>query len=370
MPADPAAGRPIEIAERRVGAVLRFLVGAAIVSSWRCLKNLIKFFLGRKTCVNEKGLFLRQFVLHRTGLRPISKITSTGLKSEGAGSQAVMIMNAISFARFLGLTYVHTPFSLIQHAQRPMAEWVAAWESLFNLGAGEIACDAARHEAVNFCYNFNELDLCFRWRRRWDELADHFKGMIPEFRRKYYGNKSPRTTGHVTIAVHVRRGDASHDDPVYFTSNERILRTVMATKSILDLSGVGYQIRLFSQGAPADFGRLSLPEVEFLLDADAVWTMQELIEADILIMAKGFFSYYAALISDGIKIFERQKVSREDLLPSWKWLSVPFNDDWIPCHGDGSFDEAAFKRRLVLAIQGKAKPSSSPDSLDGGRSRT
>jgi hypothetical protein len=49
---------------------------------------------------------------------------------------------------------------------------------------------------------------------------------------------------------------------------------------------------------------LRLPGVEFFLDTDAVWTMEELIEADILIMAKGYFSYYAGLICDGIKIFE------------------------------------------------------------------
>ncbi len=48
--------------------------------------------------------------------------------------------------------------------------------------------------------------------------------------------------------------------------------------------------------------------------------MQELIEADILIIAKGCFSYCAGLISDGIKIFEPITLLGDSLLPSWKWL--------------------------------------------------
>ena len=99
--------------------------------------------------------FLWQYVSHLTGFQPIRKITCPGLRSEGAGSQALMIMNAINFARSFGLTYVHTPFTFIQHAQRPMEEWVTAWETLFNLGAGEAVCDSERHEAVNFCHNFD-----------------------------------------------------------------------------------------------------------------------------------------------------------------------------------------------------------------------
>jgi hypothetical protein len=47
--------------------------------------------------------------------------------------------------------------------------------------------------------------------------------------------------------------------------------------------------------------------------------MQELIEADILVMARGFFSYYAALISDGIKIFQpvAGSLSRKKFFPLW-----------------------------------------------------
>src|ERR1700681_1807151 len=72
--------------------VLRFLVAASGSCAWSSLKNCIKILLGRNTHFDQKGLFLRQYVLHLTGLRPIRKVTCTGLRTEGAGSQALMIM--------------------------------------------------------------------------------------------------------------------------------------------------------------------------------------------------------------------------------------------------------------------------------------
>jgi len=328
---------------------LASLVAMADRSAWHSLKNGIKVIIGRKTSFNENGLFLRQYFLHKTGLRPIRKITCTGLPSEGAGSQALMVMNAINFARSFGLTYVHTPFTQIRHAERPMEEWATAWEKLFNLGAGEAACDVERLEAVNFSHNFTNLDLCFGWRRRGDQLADGFRTIIPEFRRKYYLNASPGTTDELTVAVHVRRGDVSAADIGYFTSNKTILRTVTTVRAVLDTHKVKYRIVAFSQGKRADFEDLSQAGVELFLNADAIWTMQKLIEADILIMAKGCFSYYAGLISEGIKIFEPTMLSGDDFLPS-----LPPTESWIPCWSDGSFDFVVFERQLLPVIRAKA----------------
>jgi hypothetical protein len=332
---------------------LRFLLASGRRCAWRWLKNCIKVLIGRKTSFDESGLFLRQYVLQLTGLRKICKITCTGLSGEGAGSQALMVMNAINFARAFGLTYMHSPFTMIQHADRPMEEWVAAWEAVFNLGAGEAVCETHRLDAVNFSYNFNDLDRCFGWRRRGDELARRFKAIIPEFRRKYYLKKSPRKTKGVTVAVHVRRGDISHKDPDYFTRNGAILRTITSVKSILDTHKVEYRICVYSQGNRADFAELSLPGVEFFLDADAVWTIQELVEADVLITAKGCFSYCAGLISDGIKISEAVSPSDDDL-PGWRWLYICPPENWLMSQADGSFDSAAFDRQLSALIQSKA----------------
>ena|ERR1700693_374405 len=82
-----------------------------------------------------------------------------------------------------------------------------------------------------------------------------------------------------------------------------------------------------------------------------------------LIMAKGCFSYYAALISDGIKIFEPKAISEDDL-PSWRWRSVPPAQNWIPRLTDGSFDREAFERQLLIIM--RAKPKAATKASTGG----
>lgn len=58
--------------------IFRFLLNAMRRSAWRKLKNGIKFVLGRDPIFDEAGLFLRQYLLHVTGIQPIRKITCTG----------------------------------------------------------------------------------------------------------------------------------------------------------------------------------------------------------------------------------------------------------------------------------------------------
>jgi hypothetical protein len=337
------------VKERRL--IARFLVVASIRYAWSTLKNCVKILIGRKPYYNDHDLFFRQYVFQLIGVRPIHKITCPGLRGEGAGSQALMIMSAINFARSSGLTYLHTPFTLIQHAERPMHEWVTAWEELFNLGAGEVRCDVKRHQVVNYCYNFVDLELCFGWRGRSAELEDSFRASIPEFRRKYYLNRSPRRNEQLTVAVHIRRGDVSADRGAHlFTSTETILRTTNLVKSILDTHNLKYRIDVYSNGDSAELAEFCLYGAELFTnpEADAIWTMRELIEADVLIMAKGSFSYYAALISDGVIIFEP--------------YGSPL-DNWIVRAPDGSFDTAAFEHQLFPLIQAKGLASTTQSVL-------
>ena len=273
-------------------------------------------------------------------------------------------MRAINFARSSGLIYVHTPFSVVRHADRPMEEWAAGWEAFYNLGAGEPFCDTDRHNVVSYCHNPDSLELCLGWRHRGAELLQNFKAAIPEFKRKYYLDKSPRTTDEVTIAVHIRRGyDVSPNDDLW-TSTKSILRTITLMKGVLDAHAIQNRIGVYSEGNSADFdeicipgvelskfrvghyadakiddiGDVSLPNNESFLDIDAFGAMRELIEADVLIISKSSFCLYASLISDGIKICE----------PGQQLM-----DDWILRSEDGSFDRSAFERQLSLLIQSK-----------------
>lgn len=352
--------------------LLRFLARASFGYARSSIKNCVKFLIGRKTYYNDHDLFFRQYVFHVTRIRRITRITCPGLIGEGPGSQALMLMHAISFARASGLDYVHTPFSCIAHANGREEEWSSVWEQLFNLGAGEVPCEAPRHKVVSYCHNFPDLELCFGWHSRRDDLTAHFRASLTDFRRKFYLVNPKRITAEVTVAVHIRRGEVSASRYNHlFTSTETTLRTLADAVSILDARGMKYKVSVYSEGNAVDLAEVALPGVELsryrigpysagnsidpagttpsapngaaFIEIAGSRAMRELIEADVLIMAKSSFSYYAAYISDGIKIFEP--------------YAVPL-DDWILRSPDGSFDRAAFERQLFLLLQAKALAAS------------
>jgi hypothetical protein len=355
--------------------ILRFLVLGTRDCIWLGIKNWIKILIGREPYYDWRGLFVRQYLLHLTGIRPIQKITCVGYRTEGPGSQSIGVMNAINFARCASLTYVHTPFSLIEHADRPMEEWAAAWETLFNFGAGETAWEIKRREPVNYSRNFPELALCLGWDLGSDELHQSFNALISEFRRKYYLNKPPRNTKEVTVAIHFRRGWDVPTNPHLFTRGASVVQTIQIVRAALDARGVPFKISVYSEGNAADFAEIIIPGIEIskyrvghnpdsrrddlsekslvgagsFQDIDAINAMQELIEADVLIMSKSSFSYCAGYISDGIKIHELA----EGQLPLVGWLLLS---------QDGSLDRAAFELQLAKLISAKHKENTTGSS--------
>jgi hypothetical protein len=327
--------------------LLQFLVTESLRYAWQWFKNCIKILLGGKSYYDDGLVFFRQFILHVAGLTRIWAITSSNVPiDEGPCSRASLIMVTVNFARVSGLAYLHTPFTIIAHSDRPMPEWVAAWEEFFGFGEGVAIYDPTRRGVINCGYRaLMSAELCFGWSDRKQEIDASFKALIPEFRQRYYRNKSRRTTDEVTVAVHIRRGDVSAEEfSAMHTETGKVLRIASAVKSILASHDLHFSIRVFSQGVEADFALLAPLGAGFVLDADPLWTLKELIEADILIVAKSYFSHYAGVISDGIKLFEPEL---------WIWPTVSFLDDWLACDNDGFFDHEAFERDLSQLMRNK-----------------
>ena len=72
---------------------------------------------------------------------------------------------------------------------------------------------------------------------------------------------------------------------------------------------------------------------------------RNLLRLVILVLAKGYFSHYAAL--------NRPTGSRLAYLVDREWFLSPPLDNCIPCLPDGSFDRVAFERQLFLLIPSK-----------------
>jgi hypothetical protein len=317
--------------------LLNFFMVSGISLLRNAVASAIKKSMGKEVYFNRDELFFLDYILFKLRLGPDVKLTSRSRREEGAGCQARRAMCAITLSRILGISYVHTPFSEIAHADRPMEAWTKAWEEHFNLGAGqEIAVGDPCEK-----HDFNgELLACFGFRNTIETLNTSYK----EFQCKYYVNKEKRLNPDIAVSVHVRRGDVSKVSASgFYTDDSYIRNTISQLKQVMYKRGIKHHIKLFSEGEITDFEAFKSLGVELLISFDPLSTMRELIEADVLIMGKGHFSYVAAIISDGIVLCE-----------SGTW---PLKD-WQVLGPNGDFNGGRFTAALEALIQRKERAQS------------
>ena len=103
-------------------------------------------------------------------------------------------------------------------------------------------------------------------------------------------------------------------------------------------------IHIFSQGNIVDFREFEkLENVVYHLDEDEYQTFHSMIVADILILSPSSFSYFAGLISKGLKIAK------------YPWLhEIPEDSEWIHSDENGNFNPRALIERFCK-ISNKAK---------------
>lgn len=303
----------------RLSIVQRLLVAGALGYARSWAKNVVKAILGRKSHFTANDVLFRVWFRQLCGGSKLQKITCVASTNEGVGSQVLMMMGAITFARTAGLTYLHTPFAEVRHADRPMQAWAAAWEAHFNLGAGEIPNDRDGADVVNYAFTFPTLHALFGVDGFGSDFDD---ATIREFRRRYYLNKSPRKNEVLSVCVHARRPNHGDFPSPDVTDLPRLARVLAGLRSVLNTHGIAYTLRLFSQGQVEGFQGLGIAESGFLLDTDPVWSMREMIEADILVTTRGTFSYVTGLLCDGIILADAQDS------PASGWLTYDVNGDF------------------------------------------
>jgi hypothetical protein len=239
---------------------------------------------------------------------------------------------------------VHRPFTTIEHAEFAMTDWVKAWEDYYNLGAGErsLGRDDGPVVPIDRIDTVAGAQRCLieaeHYLHYCNNDPDAWERVVPELRRKFWLNKQPRARrdGTLRVAVHMRRGDVSPDNKKVaknFTPNATFVNTLTRLRSLLADKGKALTIEVFSQGDPKMFADLAALGAELRLDAPALETHHGLVDADILVMSKGAFSYTAALLNEGIVLYDPQK---------YRALR-----GWVERTPDGSFDEAEVSARLA-----------------------
>ncbi|MDP5015757.1 MAG: hypothetical protein NWQ43_00315 [Dolichospermum sp.] len=247
-------------------------------------------------------------------------ITCSG-KKDGAGAQALAIMSTILFARDLGLTYLHTPFSQIAHNSDRNNLWEYKWENFLSLGKGELHINDVQKSGIevvdlyklsklsinkpNILYNVRE---CHKYANL---FPDRYLNLSNIFRTKYLASDKTiydlnTSSQKINVAIHVRRGDINSSGlySVRYTHNSCILNILNRIIKVLNDLGLDSSICLYSQGKIEDFGELQNLNINFHLNQCVFTTFHQLVTADIFLMSKSTFSYTAALLSEGIKIYE------------------------------------------------------------------
>jgi hypothetical protein len=298
-----------------------------------------KFLLRQNIDVDKNFLTGDAAVRLSKGLLPQGvRITCSG-RSDGLGMQAMARISGINFAKAFGATYVDSPFMRLDHAPTEQHEWRDAWENRLNLGKGEERLDGddvvvdyrdylLKRRAINekIVLRFQQ---CYWLHRHYPDSLE----AISESLRTKFGLPADQERDHIVVAVHVRRGDVGiSKNALRFTPNDTIVRTIEYLRDILEDMGVKAIFQVHSQGPASDFAELSRIGCELYLDTDAIWTMEKLVASDILIMSKSSFSYVAALINRGVKIYERT-------------FNPPLSS-WIVRQSDGSFDRARARDRI------------------------
>ena len=316
------------------GAALRLLTSGSLGYARSLARNVVKRALGRPSHFTADDILFRHYVRQLTGRGRIDRITCLASTHEGAGSQSLMTMRAIEFARAHDLTYVHTPFTEIHHADRPMHEWAAAWESHFNLGAGEATVsDMGTHDVVNFAFTFPMLRALFEVE---DEDLPFDESLVRDFRRKYRLNKTPRPKASPSVCIHVRRRNRHDFHSQDATDMACLARVVAQVRAILRELGIDHTLRVFSQGVPSDFSSLDIPRSQLFLDGDPLWSMREMTEADLLVTTRGTFGHVTGLLCDGI-------VLADGLFPQ--------QPGWLTYAADGEFDAAALASEVSAKMR-------------------
>jgi hypothetical protein len=267
-------------------------------------------------------------------------VVSIPHKSTGIGHALGEWNTGLALARRCGMTFVHVDLP-------------ERWEAALAFGAGETSYESLRHvpglrrvrlprvafdapdaqqrlEDMLASYPADGPTAFVLFERQ--NLYDHIQ-TAEILRAKYRvapiaALAPPRARGDIVVGVHVRRGDVAamrgenagdwarrYVDLDYFAQLMRIVAGELGARATF---------RLFSQGRRDEFAALEgIGRLEHWVDCDDRQSFAALVDCDVLLLSPSNFSYFAGIISQGLKVG----------LGGW-YHRVPDNDAWVRVEDD------------------------------------
>jgi hypothetical protein len=278
-------------------------------------------------------------------LGPGIGVTARGRK-DGAGAQAMAILSAMAMARFVGCSYLHSPFASVAHAEGTPQDWARRWESFLNFGDGEalVPTDA---ELVPMSVALHDPDA-YRGRpivivepvfdlsgEVGVAIRDGLRGAL---RAKYWRSPKAAIPSHrapqgLTAAVHLRRGDVSLTrNANRYAHDEVVLRQIARLRDAVAPFGRMLTVNLYSQGSVEDFRAFTDAGCILHVSEDTFESFHNMVTADILVNATSTFSYVAGLLSRGIVLDHRR---------------APGFSNWVSRRGNGDISIKRVRQALL-----------------------
>ena len=282
-----------------------------------------------------RGMMSQQF-------HPDTEFTGILRPDEGFGSQALSRLTVAATSHALGYPYRHTPLFCVGHVEGDAEQWTKSLEEIFALGNGELAASDSRLPPIDYREYAEKPHL---WREPHlvsvRDFAAYTKAHPSSYHAYITSRREPLLANRpskdddqtLRVAVHVRRGDVNRKATAHrFLSNDDIMTTLAIVVRELRKRGTPFVIEIFTNGTADDFSDFSILNVSLALGMGAIETLGRLASADILITGNSSFSFLAALLSDGIVLYEDQ---------AHRPLA-----HWIPIKTDRTFSRADLRSEL------------------------
>lgn len=297
-------------------------------------------------CMYGSYRHYRKFGADREGSKKELYLTAVPNRGAGIGHQMDGWMAGVVFSRKWGIGYAYSPFT-----DRKWDEYLGFGEGLVT--ARELLKNKKYHKVKLPYFNeqnpveveeiegivgsyagekvvfFLELD---QFSGRQYEIGGYLRErfMGASVRKRDVAFYDP---AFFNIAVHVRRGDIVDSEGKILEEYRLRWLSIDYYLAVLDtltelLKKEKVRIYIFSQGKKENFKEFDKYEnVSYCLDESEQETFGNLAKSDLLIMGKSSFSYDAALIHQGIRIY-----------PNSFWGTCPESELWIRLEDSGQMD--------------------------------
>jgi hypothetical protein len=266
---------------------------------------------------------------------------------DAGGAQTQRIVSIYALAKYLNINYYHTPIDYIDHLglihiqnNTYDYELLERWKKFITLENNQqniqfdkiLEYDNINYSTLMYLIQNDNKNINILVKLVCPYIiTDNFPIILSSLKNENILNIKPLIKNYINIAVHVRRGDNFIIyQPERILSDEYYINLITIISNILNKQNIQYKFTIFSERPTKKViltsehhslkGRFNenkeidenlynfdkfnnIPNLEFKINTDPIDTLEEMINADILITSISSFSYLAGLFNKNLVLY-------------------------------------------------------------------